>query len=148
MNTITFHHQDGDMTFDVKWAWFMVSSSNQISLSIECEEHPDYDWMSSPSFCLVDFPLKKSLAEGTTIRFPGNKDEITEGPHAHVYVGAHQSPREVEIQVKRVTTTSCDIDIAWVQDDADYYDERAKKNRVDGRCKLKRGERKNLWIPQ
>ncbi len=148
-NTLTFQHQDGDMTFHVRWGWFFVTNTNRLSLSIECKEESEYSWMSMPSFCLVDFPLEGTLEAGTLVSFAGNKDEVNDGePHSHVYVGVHQSPRDIEIRFKRVTKNSCDIEVSWVQPDTDYYDERAKKNRVVGQCTLKRGERKNIWCPQ
>jgi len=143
LNTITFPHRDGDMTFDVQWAWFGVCPANRLLLSIECEEHPNHRWMSTPSFCLLDVPLAEPLAEGTVLRFPGTAD----GAHAHVYTGTHETPRHVEVLVRRVSRAFCDVEVSWSQGDPDYYDERAKETRVVGRCRLKRGDRKNLWDP-
>jgi len=148
-NTLTFQHRDGDMTFQVKWGWFMVTASNRLTLSIECKPESDYSWMSMPSFCLVDFPLEGPLQSGAVIRFAGNQDEVTDNePHSHVYVGVHQLPRDIEIHFTRVMKNSCDVEISWVQPDTDYYDERSQNNRVVAQCALKRGERKNIWTPQ
>jgi hypothetical protein len=147
MNTITFQHQDGDMTFQVRWAWFLVSPTNHLTLSIECKEKSKYDWMANPSFCLVDFPLEGPLAADNFVHFPGNGQENAPGPRAYVYVGTHVDPRDVEFRFSRVTKDSCDVEFSWAQPDTDYYDDRAKENRVVGQCTLKRGEMKNMWIP-
>jgi hypothetical protein len=147
LDTITFRHQDGDMTFNVKWAWFHVSTANWLSLSIQCAEHPEHQWMSTPCFCLVDLPLAQPLAEGTVVRFAGNADTDEEGPTARVYTGSHNLPRDIDIKVIQLTESSCDVEVTWVQGDPDYYDERAKGTTVVGRCRLKHGQKKNIWNP-
>lgn len=148
MNTLTFQHQDGDMTFPVRSAWFVVTSANALTFSIQCAANRAYDWMSIPSFCLEDFPLTEPLAEGLLLQFAGHDPEVEgDGPRSFAYVGEHELPRDVEVLFKRVAPESCDIELSWSQPDVDFYDERAKPNRVAGACTLLRGKLKDIWIP-
>jgi hypothetical protein len=150
MGTITFGHQDGDLTFRVAKATFAVDRENRLTLSIRCEGRPEHSWMGDPSFCLVGFPLASRLAKGTVVRFAGNEDEFdfeSEGPRAHVYVGIHQMPRDVEMRFTRVAGDECDVEFSWAQADVNYYDDRAKANRVAGRCTMRRGPVEEMWIP-
>ena len=147
LNTITFNHRDGAMTFEVRWAWFHVSAKNCFSMSIQCAEHLEHSWMSTPCFCLIDFQLSHQLADGMVIRFPGNVDTDEDGPSARVYTGSHDLPRNIEIKFGRLSSVSCDIEVSWVQGDTIYYDDRAQGTPVVGQCRLKRGEMKNIWNP-
>ncbi len=150
MDTITFEHQDGDMTFPVSKATFAITPENRLTFSIRCEGSPEASWMADPLFCLVGFPLGAPLEAGTVIRFPGNADEwdvVSEGPRAHAYCGVHQLPRDVDVRVLSAAPDACVIELSWVVGDVKYYDGRARRNRAVGRCTLKRGAVEDMWIP-
>lgn len=150
MHSITFQHQDGDMTFRVAKATFAISAENRLTLSIVCESNRSYTWMADPSFCLVEYPLEAPLGTGTVIRFAGNAEESdfwSHGPRAHAYVGVHETPRHVKIHFMRVSGDECDVAFSWSQSDVNYYDGRAEPNRVIGSCTIRRGPIEEMWIP-
>jgi hypothetical protein len=146
LDTITFKHQDRDMTFSVAHALF-ATDGRSLTLSIRCEGNPAFSWMSSPSFCLVDVPLDGPLRAGATLTFDGSDEDADDGPRSFAYAGEHTNPRDVQIKVLGATGDEMLADIAWSQSDPDYYDERAKPTRVEGRCTLKRGPVDQMWIP-
>ena len=154
MDTITFRHQDGDMTFRVSEATFAITPDNHLTLSVKCEQNPEHTWMASPRFCLVDIPLDSALASGTVVRFAGPQDEDeaddwpSDGPRAHVYVGTHEMPRDVEVRFTRVSGDACEAELSWAQADVNYYNEQAKPNRVVGKCRMQRGPVEKMWIPK
>jgi hypothetical protein len=150
MGSITFQHQDGDLTFPIKEATFAITDAGRLTLSVQCERVQEHSWMASPCFCLVGYPLDSPLVAGLVIRFAGHDDEHddeSEGPRAHVYVGFHDQPRDIEVGFIRVDEDECDIELSWAQADVNYYDDRAKPNRVVGRCTARRGPIENMWIP-
>ena len=151
--TLTFKHQDGDLVFRVRKALFMTDADDRLTVSIVCKAERAHHWMDEPRFCLTRLPLKRPLKAGTTLRFRGNSDEASpdndEEPFACVYVGEFDEVRDVRLDVKRVARDGkeIDVEIAWVQPDVQYYDERAKQNRVSGNCTLRRGTLKQMWLP-
>lgn len=103
--SVTFHHQDGDLSFHVVRALFAIDEEPRLALSIECAENSEHDWMATPCFSLIGFPLVGPVRPGLEVRLRGRDirgfDFSPGVPRAHVYVGTHLTPRDVVIRFTR-----------------------------------------------
>lgn len=156
MDHLTFMHQNGKLAFRIKKALFHIDG-DRLTFSIEGKELSPGHWMQEPSFCLIDVPLREKPRVGMTLKHAKNQDawrkdgkrqvHVFVGPHAHLYTGQHFEPYDVRVRFLAVTPKTCEIDLRFMTPDVQYYNRQARDHAVKGRCKMRRGEMSDMWIP-
>jgi hypothetical protein len=153
---MTFLHPLGKLVFPIDWGLFCVED-NRLTFSLECKSTRESYWMSEPLFGLADYPLKRELRTGMTIRHERNvyesvvrrKQKSLEliGPRAFVYAGNHHEPYDVRVKFERVGPKTCDINMRFMMPDVRRYGRGAKDHAVSVKCRLQRGDRGKMWVP-
>ena len=154
MGKMTFLHPLGKLVFPIDWGLFCVED-DRLTFSMECKSTKESYWMSEPLFCLVDYPLKRELKAGMTIRHERNvyewvlrrkhKSRELVGPRAHLYCGSHHEPYDVRVKFERVGPKTCQIDMRFMMPDVRNYGPGAKDHAVRVKCRLQRDERWKMW---
>ena len=150
MSELVFHHQDGDLSFEIVRAGYCLSSSGEFSCSVECADNPNHDYMAAPKFALAHLPSGGRLRSGQAFSVPRaaeEEDVACARPVAHLYAGQHYSPWNTKIVVVSVGPAEVFVRGSFYTTDPNYYDERAKPTHVQFEAKLRRSEAKDLWWP-
>ena len=150
MSRFVFHHQDGDLAFDILTAGYCLSPSSEFACSIECAANSRYGYMAAPCFALANLPCGGGLRSEQVFAPPcaANDDDIACGrPIAHLYAGDHYSPWDTRLVVVSVGPTEVLVAGSFLTPDPNYYDARAKTTLVKFEAQLRRREAKGLWWP-
>ena len=147
---LVFHHQDGDLSFDIVAGLYHLSPSGGFSCSIACRGNDDHDYMGAPHFAALHVVTGGALAVGQvlTIAARATADAIVEKrPLAHLYAGEHYSPWKTRLTIEAVVGHSLRVHGTFITDDPNYYDDRAKVTNVEFLAGLKVVPREEVWDP-
>jgi hypothetical protein len=147
---LVFHHQDGDLAFEITNGAYHLSPAGVFSCSIECRRNDEHDHMAAPHFALLHVAAGRALAAGQVlaVETQATPDAIAHKlPLAHLYAGQHYSPWHTRLTIKAITGHGILAECAFVVDDPNYYDERAKATRVEFAGTLTRASGGDIWNP-
>jgi hypothetical protein len=150
MAQLVFHHQDGDVSFEVRRAGYFLSPTGAFACSIECAANPDHDYMAAPCFALAHVPCGGSLHAGQRFELPNaaSGEDIGSGrPAAYLYAGDHYRPWDTWLAIIAVGPSDISVEGSFCTTDPNYYDSRAKPTRAHFEARLARQNAKDLWWP-
>lgn len=147
---LVFHHQDGDLSFDIVEGVYNVSQSGELWCSVACAPNEEHEYMASPCFALLNLPAGDGLYSRQVfiVDAQATSEDIVEyRPLAHLYAGEHYSPWNTRLTVLSVDEDSVEVHVLFTTADPNYYDARAKPTHAEFRATLKASPRAAVWNP-
>ena len=141
-NHITIHHQDGICVYPVARMYLQIVNG-VLNLEVEAGTNKEcpLGFLPEPTLYVEDADVAArsivDLGEEKLLVPFGWDDESGEEKTSNIfriYIGQHQSLDNNVLQLRRLSDAS--VEILWQSDapDFNYYDGRAKRNKVDVRC--------------
>lgn len=137
------NHQDGDVSYLVEKAGFFVEGK-RLFLSIQCKAANEGDFPDRYFFAIDGLQLFGPL-EPQMVRICTNPND--EPPNVYVYTTFHASDVEAQLDIETVSNEFIEVRFSVITEDVNYYDARAKRTPLSGRCQVPRSTREAMWIP-
>jgi hypothetical protein len=148
--SLVFHHQDGDLLFDVVDGVYNLSPSGIFSCSIACQRNEAVNYMAAPHFAFLHVPVGGALSVGQVLAVdsPATAEANDQRhPLVHLYAGQHFSPWSARLVVKAVTGHAIRVHGSFVTQDPNYYDARARHTAAEFSASLRAVPPSEVWNP-
>lgn len=147
MDALTIHHQDGDLTYRLKFGGYAMHDG-AITVSVETIAILEDQFPDCAFIALIDASLSGDLREGMVLQARstgGEPVERTGIPNA--YFTFHAVEVTIRWTVREVRSDRVVFGLDAEHDDVVYYDQRARPTITTGLFALSRRSRDELWAP-